>query len=105
MSRSYLQTLNPFVKTSAPRRPTNLRKWADIKQDSIECPIIPARFGKSDVSDVQQQIFVSFLEMKSIEMMADQDNMMTVDVNKFSPKALNKLLELLQKNDPKIFIF
>ncbi len=77
---------------------------ANIKQDSIECPIIPARFGKSDVSDVQQQIFVSFLEMKSIEMMADQDNMMTVDVNKFSPKALNKLLELLQKNDPKIFV-
>ncbi len=84
---------------------------ANITQNSIECPLQskPTTLEKSPeptLSDTQLNIFATFLEMKSSKTspMPDKDNMIPINAKNFHPADLIKLLALLKKIEPKVFV-
>jgi len=71
---------------------------ANITQNSINCPI------SKNLSEVQQNAFVTFLEMKSSEASSTKDNKMPINAKNFAPDDLNNLLKSLRQKDPQVFV-
>jgi hypothetical protein len=64
---------------------------ATIKQDAIECPILP---DKQNLSPEQQQLFIEFLKTQ-VELNKASTEPLTVEANNFNPQDLDDLTKLL----------
>lgn len=74
---------------------TNNQLLATIKQDAIECPILP---NKQNLSTEQQQLFIEFLKTQ-VELNKDRKEPLTVEANNFNDADLAALKQLLTEQN------
>ncbi len=74
------------------KRSSDQQLLAVVKQDSIECPLIPSELGKEQkLITEQQQIFIAFLRDA-----VEEGKVVTVEAINLSPKDLEQILSLIK---------